>query len=99
MPYMTIMNMQKTIYCIIFLNRFFHFEAKDSTIEIIYNKVLAQLGLSAFRVGKFREVTRFLNDLCSYGKTRELLNQFNFKNSIIDTKKKPIPYHQYISID
>lgn len=45
--------------------------SKDYLTQALYNRVMVQIGLNAFRNGNFLEVQQFLSELCGYGKTRD----------------------------
>merc|ERR1719343_990982 len=45
----------------------------DVNTQILYNRVVAQMGLCAFRLGKVQEAHKCLMDVCQYNKARELL--------------------------
>ncbi|KAL4505966.1 hypothetical protein ABPG72_013727 [Tetrahymena utriculariae] len=72
----------------------------DSTLQIFYNRVLAQLGLAYFRQGNFTEAFIFLNDLCSYStKIKELIGQSHLRYSSQSDKRKVLPQHQHINVE
>jgi hypothetical protein len=81
---------------------------KDDGLKIIYNRTLTQLGLCAFRTGKYTDSFQYLNPLCSTGtsKLKEFLaqsyNKEMEKSSIFfekEEKKRMIPYIMTINID
>jgi translation initiation factor 3 subunit C len=80
---------------------------KDDGLKILYNRTLAKLGLSAFRVGNFSECMQFLYPLCQLGTTKlkEFLSQSYNKESEKsiffdkEEKKRVIPYVLTINID
>jgi len=45
------------------------------TIQIIYNRAIVQIGLSAFRLGLFDECNQVLVDVCQSPKLKESLAQ------------------------
>ncbi|EGR29501.1 hypothetical protein IMG5_154470 [Ichthyophthirius multifiliis] len=71
----------------------------DSTIQTLYNRVLVQLGLGQFRQGNLFESFQFLNDLCSQGKTKELIGQNPLRYLSQNDRKKIFPPHQHLKVD
>eukprot|EP01004_Peranema_trichophorum_P001097 NODE_1128_length_2109_cov_23.678248_g942_i1.p1 GENE.NODE_1128_length_2109_cov_23.678248_g942_i1~~NODE_1128_length_2109_cov_23.678248_g942_i1.p1 ORF type:complete len:390 (-),score=82.33 NODE_1128_length_2109_cov_23.678248_g942_i1:76-1245(-) len=76
--------------------------------QILFNRVLAQLGMAAFRLGQFKDVHIALNELCSSQRVRELLAQGSppMVKSQERTpeqekleKAKLIPFHMHINLD
>jgi len=84
-------------------------QAVDSDVntQILYNRLLAQIGLSAFRLGKIPEVHHFLVDVCMHNKARELLAQglsfskFNDRTPEQERAEKlrQLPYHMHINLE
>jgi translation initiation factor 3 subunit C len=80
---------------------------KDHQLKILFNRTLAQLGLSAFRIGEYNDSYTYLNPLCSAGtlKLKEFLSQSynkeNEKSLLFDKedKKRMIPYIMTINIE
>ncbi|KAL3758211.1 hypothetical protein ACHAWU_004849 [Discostella pseudostelligera] len=74
----------------------------DISTMILFNRTMVNLGLSAFRLGKFWDAHQCLADICS-GRARELLAQgvSAWKNprSRKAEKRRQIPYHQHINLD
>ncbi|ODQ68180.1 hypothetical protein NADFUDRAFT_81217 [Nadsonia fulvescens var. elongata DSM 6958] len=72
----------------------------ESTIQVLYNRALAQVGLCAFRVGLIPETQTILQDLCSSSKQRELLGQgtgkFQQQSNIVE-KQRLLPFHTHIN--
>lgn len=82
----------------------------DVHVQILYNRVVAQLGLSAFRLGKIQEAHGCLAAVCVHNKQRELLAQgMAYKKN--DQEKTPeqiqqekeerlrqLPYHMHINL-
>jgi translation initiation factor 3 subunit C len=77
----------------------------DVHIQILYNRVIAQLGLCGFRLGKIAEAHQFLQDVCMYNKIRELLAQgVSYQKNIDKTveqerneRMRLLPYHMHIN--
>lgn len=68
--------------------------------KVTFNRALVQLGLCAFRLGKFEECKTVLDDICTSFKLSELLQQSIPKNAVDrDDKRQLIPYHLHISIE
>jgi translation initiation factor 3 subunit C len=86
-----------------------HDQAMDSDvhIQILYNRVVAQMGLCAFRLGKITEAHSFLMDVCMHNKARELLAQgLSFQRQMEKTaeqeraeKLRQLPYHMHINLE
>lgn len=80
---------------------------KDDQLKIFYNRTLAQLGLCAFRNGKYYDSLLYLQPLCQTGTTKlkeylsQSYNKENEKSILFDKedKKRMIPYIMTISID
>ena len=73
----------------------------DAGTQIIYNRTLVQLGLSAFSLGLIQESMNALNDISNSGKLRELLGQGISKNSYNEKeeRRRLLPYHMHINTD
>jgi len=84
-------------------------QAMDSDVntQILYNRVLAMMGLCAFRLGKITDAHTFLMDCCMHNKARELLAQgLSFAKYIERTpdqeraeKMRQLPYHMHINLE
>lgn len=81
---------------------------KDEQLKTLFNRTLAEMGLSAFRCGKMQESLLFLSPLCSNGTTKlkEYLCQSYTKESeksilFVDKedKKRTIPHLMQFNID
>lgn len=67
--------------------------------QVLYNRALTQIGLSAFRVGRIQESYDILVDICSHPRFKEFLAQSVSKvqNKTIELvdeeRRRLIPYH------
>merc|ERR1719326_1675307 len=87
----------------------FHENALDSDVhtQILYNRVIAQMGLCAFRLGKIQEAHTYLMDVCMHNKARELLAQGLSYSKYMDRtpeqeraeKMRQLPYHMHINLE
>lgn len=79
-------------------------EKADISTQILYNRALVTLGLSAFRQGLIQKAYECLLGVCS-GRVRELLAQGTGKWSDKDAdqenaeRRRQIPYHMHINPD
>eukprot|EP01059_Diplonema_ambulator_P025156 TRINITY_DN42153_c0_g1_i1.p1 TRINITY_DN42153_c0_g1~~TRINITY_DN42153_c0_g1_i1.p1 ORF type:complete len:897 (+),score=436.12 TRINITY_DN42153_c0_g1_i1:48-2738(+) len=77
----------------------------NSTLMILYNRVLAQLGLAAFRAGDLNDTLVLLNELCATIRTKEHLAQAPVKSrDKLESEQKAekaklIPIHMHINVD
>lgn len=75
--------------------------------QILYHRVVAQMGLCAFRIGKMMEAHSFLAELCMHNKARVLLAQgldYNKNGDRTpqqerDERLRQLPYHMHINIE
>jgi len=73
----------------------------DAGTQIIYNRTLVQLGLSAFSIGLIQESMNALNDIANSGRLRELLGQGVSKNTYNEKeeRRRMLPIHMHINTD
>mmetsp|Transcript_2305 Transcript_2305/g.6824 ORF Transcript_2305/g.6824 Transcript_2305/m.6824 type:complete len:957 (+) Transcript_2305:91-2961(+) len=79
----------------------------DVHTQILYNRVLAQMGLCAFRLGKIQDAHNCLMDVCMHNKARELLAQgLSFSKNMDRTPEqeraerlRQLPYHMHINLE
>lgn len=81
--------------------------SSDVSIQILYNRSLVQLGLSAFRLGQISEAQQLLSEICMPNRNRELLAQgmSNMKSQERTPeqeraeKRRLLPYHMHLSLE
>ncbi|CCE65583.1 hypothetical protein TPHA_0L02320 [Tetrapisispora phaffii CBS 4417] len=79
----------------------------DPSLQILFNRVVVQLGLSAFKNWSIEECHQILNDLLAASHLREILGQQSLQrmastgNSTTadDREKLCLPFHEHINID
>ncbi|AJS89235.1 Nip1p [Saccharomyces cerevisiae YJM1388] len=80
----------------------------DSSLQILFNRVVVQLGLSAFKLCLIEECHQILNDLLSSSHLREILGQQSLHRISINSSnnasaderaRQCLPYHQHINLD
>lgn len=82
-------------------------ESQDVHAQILYNRVIAQMGLCAFRLGRIHDAHTCLMEVCMHNKARELLAQgLSFSKTMDRTPEqeraerlRQLPYHMHINLE
>lgn len=74
----------------------------DSSLQILFNRALVQLGLCAFRNGLIAEAHQTLQEIATSSRHKELLGQgtqrFNNQTTVAD-KQRLLPFHTHINLE
>ena len=76
----------------------------DPSLQILFNRVVVQLGLSAFKLCLIDECHQILNDLLASSHLREILGQQSLQRmsnspNADDREKLCLPFHEHINLD
>ena len=78
---------------------------QDVDKQILYNRATAQLGMCAFRLGRFNDCLQCLADLCSGSRLKELLAQSIVRDrekddeAMYKEEARLLPAHQHINLE
>jgi translation initiation factor 3 subunit C len=74
----------------------------ESSVQVLFNRSLVQVGLCAFRIGLISEAQQSLQEMCSSSRLKELLGQgvtkYNQPHSVPD-KQRLLPFHMHINLE
>ena len=74
----------------------------NSSLQILFNRVVVQLGISAFQACLIEECHQVLNELLASAHLKEILGQQPLQRINSNTENREeqcIPYHQHINLD
>ena len=79
----------------------------DVATQTLFNRALVQIGLSAFRIGLFKEAHGVLQEISSSGKTKELLAQGVSMQKYSERtpeqekldKSRQLPFHMHVNLE
>jgi len=76
---------------------------QEEDIQIMYNRTIVQIGLSAFRIGLVEECFDITKEIANYGRLKDLLAQSvksnNTEKQILKEKRRFIPSHLQIDCE
>lgn len=81
-------------------------DSGDIATMIMFNRMMVNFGMCAFRMGRIQDAHQCLSDVCS-GRVQELLAQGVVSGKFSDKtaeeekaeKRRQVPYHQHINLD
>lgn len=80
-----------------------HIHHAESSVQVLYNRAIVQMGLSAFKSGAIEESHQILNEIINSQRLKELLAQgFNSKypsQATVAEKQKLLPFHMHINLE
>lgn len=84
-----------------------HIQHMDEGTQILYNRMMAQLGLCAYRMGLFEACQTCLHELTGIGRPKELLAQGLSNQRFQDRdaerekteRRRQVPYHMHINLE
>jgi len=82
------------------------YDTEDVSTMIMYNRMMVNVGMCAFRLGRIYDAHQCLSDVCS-GKVRELLAQGVSMGRYYEKtpeqekaeKRRQVPFHQHINLE